>query len=78
VISGALALAGSVLLIVPGFITDVIGLLLLAPPTRMLARNAIARNFQSRVVVAATRFGGRERPSYDADSTAVDDRPRLH
>jgi UPF0716 protein FxsA len=81
VIDGALALVGSVLVIIPGFITDVIGLLMLAPPTRALARGAIARNFQSRLVVAATRWGngpGDARPSYDADSTAVDiDRPQL-
>src|ERR1700759_530798 len=45
VIDGALVLVGGILLIVPGFITDVLGLLLLAP-TRALARTAIARNFQ--------------------------------
>lgn len=79
VIDGALALAGSMLLIVPGFITDVVGLALLAPPTRMLARKAILLNFRSRVLVAATRFGGRAVQSYDADATAVDiDRPQLH
>ena len=34
VLDGALVMTGGALLIVPGFITDVIGLLLLAPPTR--------------------------------------------
>jgi UPF0716 protein FxsA len=78
VIDGALVLVGGILLIVPGFITDVLGLLLLAP-TRALARTAIARNFQSRLVVTATRFSRRPRSEYDVDSTATDlDRPRLH
>ena len=63
-------MAGGVLLIVPGFITDVIGLLLLAP-TRALARRGIVRNFRSRFVVRADQFGGGSRP-YDVDSTAVD------
>jgi UPF0716 protein FxsA len=77
VIDGALVLVGGILLIVPGFITDALGLLLLAP-TRALARTAITRNLQSRVVLAATRFSKRARSEYDVDSTATDlDRPRL-
>jgi UPF0716 protein FxsA len=77
-IDGALVLAGGFLLIVPGFITDVVGLLLLAP-SRKLAGNAIMRNFQSRLVVAATRFSRAPRSDYDVDSTATDlDRPQLH
>lgn len=78
VIDGALVLAGGILLIVPGFITDVVGLLLLAP-SRKLAGNVIMRNFQSRLVVAATRFSRAPRSDYDVDSTATDlDRPQLH
>jgi UPF0716 protein FxsA len=78
VIDGALVLAGGLLLMVPGFITDVIGLVLLAP-TRKLARTAIARNFQSRLVVAATRFSREPGSHYDVDSTATDlDSPQLH
>ncbi len=78
VIDGALVLTGGILLIIPGFITDVVGLLLLAP-TRKLARGAITRNLQSRLVVAATRFSGAPRTDYDVDSTATDlDRPQLH
>jgi UPF0716 protein FxsA len=78
VIDGALVLVGGLLLIVPGFITDILGLLLLAP-TRAVARGAIARNFQSRVVMAATRFSGAPRSDYDVDSTATDlDRSQLH
>jgi UPF0716 protein FxsA len=71
-IDGALVLIGAILLIVPGFITDGIGLLLLLAPTRAVARQAITRNFQSRLVVAATRFSRAPGSAYDVDSTATD------
>jgi UPF0716 protein FxsA len=76
VIDGALALVGGVLLIVPGFITDVIGAGLLLRPVRALARRAIERNFRSHLMVRATRFGGRPPSAYDVDSTARDVDPR--
>jgi UPF0716 protein FxsA len=69
VIDGALIVAGAALLIVPGFITDVFGLLLLVGPVRALARRGIARHARSRFVVQATSFGRRP---YDVDSTATD------
>lgn len=71
VVDGALVLIGGALLIVPGFITDVLGLLLLLPPSRGLARIGIQRNFRSRLMVRATRFD-RPGPAYDVDSTASD------
>ena len=78
VLDGALVLLGGVLLIVPGFISDVLGVLALLPPTRALMRRGLARNLQSRVVVTATRFAGGS-PPYDVDSTATDvDHPQLH
>jgi UPF0716 protein FxsA len=75
VLDGALILIGGILLIVPGFITDGLGVLLLLPFTRAPLRRLLARNLQSRVVVSATQFG---RMPYDVDSTATDvDQPRL-
>ena len=71
VIDGALIVAGAALLIVPGFITDGLGLLLLVGPVRALARRGIARHARSRFVVQATSFGQGRRP-YDVDSTATD------
>lgn len=77
VLNGALVLLGGALMMVPGFITDAIGLLLLLPPTRALAGVLVVRNLHSRLVVRATRFGGRY--AYDVDSTATDvDQPQLH
>jgi UPF0716 protein FxsA len=77
VIDGAFVLLGGGLLIVPGFLTDALGIVLLFPPTRALLRALLLRNIQSRVVVRAARA---VRPSqgYDVDSTARDiDQPRL-
>jgi UPF0716 protein FxsA len=76
VIDGALRLVGGLLMIVPGFITDVIGAALLLPPIRALARRAIERNFASRLVVQAARFAGAEPGPDDVDSTAHDVDPR--
>jgi UPF0716 protein FxsA len=71
-------LIGGVLLIVPGFLSDVLGALALLPPTRTLLRRLLARNLQSRFVVSATQFTGAARP-YDVDSTATDiDQSQLH
>ncbi len=78
VLDGALILLGGLLLLVPGFITDALGLVLLLPPTRALMRGTLVRNLQSRLVVRAARFTRRPE-TYDVDSTATDiDQPRLH
>jgi UPF0716 protein FxsA len=54
VIDAFLILLGGVLLLVPGFLTDAIGLLLLVPPVRAgvraFARWLLARRIESRVV----------------------------
>ena len=74
-LDGALVLLGGLLLVVPGFLTDVVGLVLLFPPTRAAVRPLLARNLHSRVFVRAARFTGQP---YDVDSTAHDiDQPRL-
>jgi UPF0716 protein FxsA len=76
-LNGALVLLGGLMMMVPGFISDAVGLFLLLPPTRALARALLVRNLQSRVVIRAARFGGRY--GYDVDSTATDiDQPQLH
>ena len=58
VVDGALVVLGGGLLMVPGFISDAFGLLLLFPPTRVLLRAGIVRNFQHRLVAQAGRFAG--------------------
>lgn len=75
VLDGALVVIGGILLLIPGFITDAVGICLLLPPTRSLWRRPLARNLQSRVVLRAT---GSTRPPrhYDVESTATDIDPR--
>jgi UPF0716 protein FxsA len=77
-LDGALVLVGGLLLIVPGFISDLLGALALLPPTRSLLRGQLARHLHSRFVLQATRLAGgpgspgpNARP-YDVDSTATD------
>jgi UPF0716 protein FxsA len=77
-IEGALALLGCALLVVPGFITDAIGALLVLPPTRALVRRWISRRYEQRVMRWAASVGrfapaGRGVRPADVESTAVDD-----
>ena len=77
VIDGTLILAGGTLLMIPGFITDVLGICLLLAPTRAIVRPLLVHNLHSRFVMRAARFssGG---SAYDVDSTASDiDQPQL-
>jgi len=78
VIEGALGFLGAALLVVPGFVTDAFGALLLLPPTRKLARRWISSHYAGRVTsfaATAGRFASRDRVVRPADveSTAVDD-----
>jgi UPF0716 protein FxsA len=77
-IEGALGFLGAALLVVPGFITDFLGVLLLVPLTRSLARRRISAHYAARVmsfVATAGRFARRDRgmPPADVDSTAVEE-----
>jgi UPF0716 protein FxsA len=58
VVDGVLVVLGGALLMVPGFISDAFGLLLLFPPTRSLLRAGLLRNLQHRLVARAGRFAG--------------------
>jgi UPF0716 protein FxsA len=88
VLDGVLVIFGGAFLITPGFLTDIVGLILLLPPTRAVIRRLTVRVFSRRFVVsavgsaagAAGRRRGRRRPdgSYDVEGTAVDvDPPHL-
>jgi UPF0716 protein FxsA len=69
VLDGVLILIGGLLLIVPGFISDVVAVIALLPPTRALLRGRLSRHLQRRFVIGASRSGRGVR-SYDVDSTA--------
>jgi UPF0716 protein FxsA len=79
VIDGVLVIFGGAFLITPGFITDIIGILLLLPPTRSAFRGLATRRLGTRVAVGAADFaGGRVRarrgraPDWDVDGTATE------
>jgi UPF0716 protein FxsA len=81
VIDGVLVIFGGAFLITPGFITDIVGLLLLLPPTRALIRSQVVRRLGRRVAIGVTTRPGRRPPrDYDVEGTAReydDPAPRL-
>jgi UPF0716 protein FxsA len=75
VLDGALVITGGVLLLTPGFITDILGLALLIPPTRALVRAVLVRRLERRMVAAAMRTRPVPPRNYDVDGTATDVEP---
>jgi UPF0716 protein FxsA len=72
VLDGALVIFGGALLLTPGFITDILGLILLIPPTRALVRRMLARRLAHRMVVSVAGPRVRPRRDDDVEGTAVD------
>ena len=75
VMDGVLVIFGGAFLITPGFLTDIVGIALLIPPTRAVVRRLVARRLGRRVAVrAAGRHdvaGGR----HDVEGTATEYEP---
>ncbi len=75
VADGLMIAIGGTLLLAPGFITDIFGLILLIPPTRAIVR-ALMKGFIGRRFVVGTvgSFGAQPPPQpgrhYDFDATA--------
>jgi UPF0716 protein FxsA len=87
VADGVLIVIGGTLLLTPGFLTDIFGLLLLLPPTRAIARRVLKRLTIGRFAVVGMGGGGPgpfgppsggPRPSrdYDLDATAEEVPPQ--
>jgi len=83
VADGALIIVGGTLLLTPGFLTDIVGVFLLLPPTRAISRRLLKRLTIGRFMVVGLPGGGRgpagpppadggRRPprDYDFDATA--------
>jgi UPF0716 protein FxsA len=81
VVDGLLIVVGGTLLLAPGFITDIFGLILLIPPTRAIVRGLLRRFTIGRFVVVGMpgggQFGSGRGPGepgasrdYDFDATA--------
>ena len=84
--NGLMILLGGALLLTPGFFTDVLGLVLVLPPTRAALRGTVMRRFVAAgpVVVRRTVIGGfgapgapgsRGRDVWDAESWEDPDGP---
>ena len=57
ILDGVCLLLAGLLLVVPGFVTDVVGLLLLLPPFRLLLRSGLKRRNSRKIRVVATYSG---------------------
>ena len=87
-VDGGLVLLAGALMITPGFLSDILAIVLLLPPTRALARNAVLRRIRSGGgifgVGGSVPAGDRSRASGSADVWDVEgwedppDRPGLH
>jgi UPF0716 protein FxsA len=79
-LDGTLVIFGGAFLITPGFVTDLIGLVLLVPPTRALVRRALVAHLSRRFVVTVAgpplrrnrRRSTTRRDPYDLEGTAVE------
>ena len=49
-VDGFLILFGGALMLAPGFLTDVLGMALLLPPVRAVARRLLARRFKTTII----------------------------
>jgi UPF0716 protein FxsA len=75
VIDGVLIIFGGAFLITPGFLSDIVGVFLLLPPTRALIRRIARRSIERRAVVRVAARAGRARrrpggQDYDVEGTA--------
>ncbi len=86
VLDGALVIVGGALGLAPGFVTDAVGLFLIAPPTRALVRRFLVRRLTRHGAVRVGVWAAGRRPQangpqpYDIDGTVHEDppdRPRL-
>jgi UPF0716 protein FxsA len=72
---GVMVAVGGTLLLTPGFITDIFGLLLLVPPTRALIRRGLWWFLRRRVVVVGGVAGPSGRRQAGAESWPPRSRP---
>lgn len=74
-VDGVLILVAGAFMLTPGFLTDVVGLLLLLPPTRIGVRTLLINRFRSKVQIFGWHPPGRGFGDvYDANEVP-DDRP---
>ena len=64
---GVAVIFGGAFLITPGFLTDIVGLLLLLPPTRALILRVVTRRIAARMAARVGAADSRRRPPGHAD-----------
>ena len=72
VMDGVLIIFGGAFLITPGFLTDVVGLILLIPPTRSVVRRFVVRRLGRRVEVRARGADVSANDGADVEGTATE------
>jgi UPF0716 protein FxsA len=72
VMDGVLVIFGGAFLITPGFLTDIVGLLLLIPPTRSVVRGFVTRRLGRRVAVGVAGRERRRDGQGDVEGTATE------
>src|SRR5688500_16104450 len=83
VVDGVLVIFGGALLLTPGFLTDIFGLLFLLPPTRAVIRRVFLRQAMRRITVTMAagprmpRSGGRRSDDVEGTAAEADPRPGL-
>lgn len=76
ILSGALVLAGGLLLVAPGVITDVLGVVLLAPPTRRLVAAGLRRWLRRQIASGRVRVVRHGWEPSRGDEEEIDVTPR--
>jgi UPF0716 protein FxsA len=77
VVDGVLVIFGGAMLITPGFLSDIVGVLLLVPPTRALIRRLVIARLGQRLAVGVVRTARprTEERDYDVEGSASDYEP---
>jgi len=84
IVAGLILVIIGTLLLTPGFITDSVAFLLLIPPLRALAAQALLRTFKRRINLRAMSFNSgepRSRPGeviIEVDAEVVEEKPGKH
>jgi UPF0716 protein FxsA len=69
---GVLVIFGGAFLLTPGFITDILGILLLLPPTRAVIRRLAVRTFLRRMELRVAAAGAGAPRGFDVEGSATE------
>lgn len=74
IVDGVLVIVGGALLLTPGFLSDILGVILLIPPTRAVIRRVVVRRVTRRAAASVSgRGASRTSPvDYDVEGTATE------